>query len=171
VKDYYFSYRHIHNTVKRSANVIAESGFEPDIILAIGAGGFIPARILRTFIKKPIATIAVSYYDNENQPTDLPRKQQWLDKVDIRNRKILLVDEVDDTRATLEYCLLELLKQQPAEIAVFVLHSKIKPKRGHYPLSIQYIFVGEHLDDKWIRYPWDALDIDEHERYAESARA
>jgi hypoxanthine phosphoribosyltransferase len=161
---YYFSYNQIHQTIARSSRDILDSNFEPNIILAIGSGGFIPARILRTFINKPILTISVSYYSHNNLPTT-PREHQWLDGIDIAGKKILVVDEVDDTRVTLEYCLNRLFTHNPAEIAVFVLHNKLKPKQGQYPKGIKHVFIGENLDDRWISYPWDAKDINEHERH------
>lgn len=167
--DYYFSYHHIHNTIKQSAQQIMSSGFNPDLMLAIGAGGFIPARILRTYINKPIIAIAISYYDINNQLLPEPTKHQWLDGIDITGKKILLVDEVDDSRSTLEFCLNELFTHNPAEIGVFVLHNKQKLKRGNFPPQIKHIFVGEQLSDQWIRYPWDAINIDEHEQLANNA--
>ncbi len=164
--DYYFSYNQIHSTIKHSTQQIMKSGFEPDLILAIGAGGFIPARILRTYINKPIIAIAISYYDQNDQLLPEPTKHQWIDDIDITGKNVLLVDEVDDSRSTLEFCLKELLAHNPAEIAVFVLHNKQKPKRGNFPPQIKHIFVGEQLSDQWIRYPWDAINIDEHEHLA-----
>jgi uncharacterized protein len=162
----YFSYDDIHRTVARLAGQITSDGYLPDIIVAIGTGGFIPARILRSFIKKPILTVGIAYYDMENRPTDSPRKIQWIDEVEqkLSGKKILLVDEVDDTRVTLEYCLKELQRHGPAEIAVAVLHNKQKPKRGTFPPSVCRYYSGEDLDDLWIIYPWDALDIDLHNR-------
>lgn len=165
MKEYYFSYQQIHQTIKKGAQQILTSDFDADFILAIGAGGFIPARILRTYIKKPILTVAISYYSDKNTPQTQPQKHQWLKGENIKDKKILLVDEVDDTRVTLEYCLTELLNFHPAEIAVFVLHNKIKTKKGHYPPAIKHIFVGEYLEDHWIRYPWDAENIDEHDQH------
>ncbi|HFA8242602.1 TPA: phosphoribosyltransferase, partial [Neisseria gonorrhoeae] len=31
-------------------------------------------------------------------------------------------------------------------------------------------FSGITVEDWWINYPWDALDIDEHNRLAEAGR-
>jgi hypoxanthine phosphoribosyltransferase len=76
------------------------------------------------------------------------------------------VDEVDDSRSTLEFCLRELLRHAPKEIAVAVLHNKIKEKRGRLPPEIRHYFVGEVLEDRWICYPWDAEDIVLHEQIA-----
>lgn len=41
--------------------------FDPDLTVfqvAIGGGGFIPARILRTFIKIPILAVGIKLYDD-----------------------------------------------------------------------------------------------------------
>jgi hypothetical protein len=165
---YFLSYADIHETVRSLAGSIAASGFDPDLIVAIGTGGFIPARILKTFMKKPILTVGISYYGPDNKPASTPHTIQWIDEVEkkLAGRKVLLVDEVDDSRVTLEYCLRELLRHGPAEIAVAVLHNKRKEKRGGLPPAVRRYFAGEELEDRWICYPWDAGDIAEHQRLA-----
>ncbi len=166
----FFSYRQIHRTVKSLAERIIADGYDPDVIVAIGTGGFIPARMLKTFIDRPILTVGIRLYDENNQPADRPRKIQWIDEVEkkLTGKKILLVDEVDDTRTTLEYCLTELLSHDPAETAVAVLHRKEKTKRGTIPDKIRRYWVGQELPDVWIAYPWDAEDVDVHCDTAES---
>ena len=170
---YFLSYEHIHLSVKALAERISGSGFDPDLIVAIGTGGFIPARILKTFIKRPILTVGISYYGPDNKPSANPHTIQWIDEVEkkLAGKRVLLVDEVDDSRVTLEYCQRELLQHRPAEIAVAVLHNKKKEKRGKIPGEIRRYFAGEELDDKWICYPWDALDIVSHERISRSGLA
>lgn len=167
-RKYYLTYNAIHKTIRKVATQIEDSGYDPDVIVAIGTGGFIPARMLRTFIDKPILTVGLSYYDEENKPKETPRKIQWIDEVEnkLAGKKVLLVDEVDDSRVTLEYCLRELLRHDPAEMAVAVLHNKRKKKNGSIPEQVSLYFAGEELDDYWICYPWDAEDIDEQERLA-----
>jgi hypoxanthine phosphoribosyltransferase len=164
----FFSYSDIHQTVQVLSERIKKSGYFPDVIVAIGTGGFIPARILKTYIDRPILTVGLKYYDSENQPMDRPRKIQWIDEVEkkLLGKKILLVDEVDDTRTTLAYCLSELLKHHPADIAVAVLHTKLKKKDRDFPEGVKHVFSGLNLEDKWICYPWDAKDIVVHEKQA-----
>ena len=172
VEKNYFTYNDIHRTVKKLATEIQSSGFIPDVIVAIGTGGFIPARILKTFISRPILTVGLSYYDENNQPKAAPEKIQWIDEVEtkLKDKKILLVDEVDDSRVTLEYCLRELLSHKPSEMVVAVLHNKKKEKRGVIPEGVAGYFAGEILEDEWICYPWDAVDIDEQELAASKQR-
>jgi hypoxanthine phosphoribosyltransferase len=169
---YFFSYEDIHETVRDLAKRIEASGFSTDIIVAIGSGGFIPARILRTYIKRPILAVGVAYYDADDKPTEEPRTLQWIEEAErkLAGKRILLVDEVDDSRATLEYCIRELLRHKPAEIAVAVLHDKKKEKRGKLPVEVKQYFAGRTLEDRWIIYPWDAEDIAAHLRDAKAAR-
>lgn len=168
----YFSYRQIHRTVKSLAERIIADKYDPDVIVAIGTGGFIPARIIKTFIDRPILTVGLRLYDENNRRAEVPRKIQWIDEVEqkLAGKRILLVDEVDDTRTTLEYCLRELLSHGPAETAVAVLHKKNKAKHGVFPTEVNRYWIGQELEDQWIVYPWDAADIDEHCRIAEADR-
>lgn len=73
----------IHKLAQSIAEQVKESGFSPDVIVAIGTGGFIPARILRTYLGKPILAVGIAYYDLNDRPMDYPRKGT----VDRRGRK------------------------------------------------------------------------------------
>lgn len=50
-------YNDIHRVCAETSKRIMESEFHPELILAIDGGGFIPARIMRTFLKVPIKTV------------------------------------------------------------------------------------------------------------------
>lgn len=164
----YFTYQHIHETVKSLALQITTDGYDPDVIVAIGTGGFIPARIMKTFLSIPILTVGIRYYDEDNIRSERPEKVQWIDEVErkLTGKKILLVDEVDDSRVTLSYCLEELLRHKPSEIAVAVIHNKLKEKEASFPEEVKRYYCGEELPDVWICYPWDAEDIAEQDRMA-----
>ena len=95
-------------------------------------------------------------------------------------KSILIVDEVDDTRTTLEYAVKELEKdveaarqklgsKEETKFSIFVLHNKDKQKKGHLPGGM--VEEGRYLaavttGDVWICYPWEATDIDEHDALA-----
>lgn len=137
-------------------------------MIAIGGGGYVPARILRSilellnvyalsltssrsFIKRPgsanipIQAIGLSLYENlgKDGPVEEPgtkvTRTQWLDlsSLEMSNlvgKNILIVDEVDDTRTTLEYAVRELEKDvetarqklgregEKTRFSIFVLH-------------------------------------------------
>jgi hypoxanthine phosphoribosyltransferase len=170
----YFSYADIHDTMSSLVPQIKE--FNPSVIIAIGGGGFIPARMLRTELNIPILAVSLELYDDTNntaRPT--VKKIQWFDEQSevgskVRNHKILIVDEVDDTRTTLQYCVEEVIKtNNPSDIAIAVVHNKLKEKRGKLPDNVIYM-AGADVDDHWNCYPWDAAaygnTIREHESLA-----
>jgi len=161
---FYVSYNTVHKLVKELAQRLMDSNFDPDVIVAIGSGGFIPARIIKTFINRPIYAVGISYYGVDKKHKTHPTKIQWIDEVQeqLKGKKVLLIDEVDDTRATLGYCVRELLKYDPDEIAVLVLHNKLKEKDADFPEQIKRYYPALEIEDLWIKYPWDAEDIEEH---------
>lgn len=161
----YVTYNSIHQAVKGLAERITASDFDPDVIVAIGSGGFIPARIMKTFINRPIFAVGISYYGIDNKPAGTPQKIQWIDEVEqkLSGKNVLLIDEVDDTRATLSYCVQELLRHSPKEIAVLVIHNKLKQKDADFPKEIQRYYPAIEVGDRWIKYPWDAEDIEAHD--------
>jgi len=164
----FLSYNQIHETVKDIAKQIEADGYTFDFMVAIGTGGFIPARMLKTFINRPIVTVGMAYYDLDDNKMEAPVITQWLDDPinQIKGRRILLVDEVDDTRSTIGFCLERLLRHDPEEIAVAVLHDKDKPKSREIPAVVKRYYSGLKLEDRWICYPWDAEDIWEQDKQA-----
>ena len=153
-----YSYYEIHQLCMNNGPKLKRD-FKPDVILAIGGGGLIPARILRNSLNVPIYVVSLSTYDEENNPIDVPRVIQWMDFSELKNKKILIVDEVDDTRKTLEFVINKLTieeKINDLNLGVFVLHNKLKSKTiNRHDLNISYYCSGQNVDDIWIVYPWD----------------
>lgn len=170
----WYSYDDIHRVVQEIAEKIKQSGIQYEAIIAIGGGGFIPARMLRTFLGEflgqlSIYAVSTKYYDSDVQGKagNEVQKIQWLEgaPADLSSKKVLVVDEVDDSRVTMEYVLNALEKDGFKDMGIAVIHNKRKPKKGKLPENITY-FSGLEIDDWWINYPWDALDIDEHNQNA-----
>ena len=170
----YFSYADIHRTI---CSLHAEiEAFKPDVIVAIGGGGFIPARMLRTILKVPILAVSLELYDDStNTANEEVKIVQWFDETSgvgqtVRGKRVLIVDEVDDSRATLAACVRTLqTTNEPSAIAVAVVHNKVKPKKGVLADDVLYL-AGDFIPDAWVCYPWDAEayahSIAEHEALA-----
>jgi len=197
----YITYNQVHKLCQQAAPKIL-SEFKPNLMIAIGGGGYVPARILRSFLKTPgsanipIQAIGLSLYEKlgdhegpEEAAGHTVTRTQWLDFSAVKNsdlvgKNILIVDEVDDTRTTLQYAVQELEKDvkeaarklgrpdEKAKFSVFVLHNKDKVKKGALPEEMmtqgRYL-AAETVGDVWCCYPWEAIDIDEHDRLAAEA--
>lgn len=198
VQKLYVTYNDVHKLCQESAPRIL-SDFNPQLMIAIGGGGYVPARILRSFLKTPgspnipIQAIGLSLYEKlasdrvEEAPGTKVTRTQWLDlsalgeMSNLLGKRVLIVDEVDDTRTTLEYAVKELEKDVEAaavkagytgektQFSIFVLHNKDKGKKGTLPqdmLDQNRYFAARTVQDVWICYPWEATDIDEHDKLA-----
>lgn len=181
----FFSYADVHESTLALAPRIKDE-LNPDVIVAIGGGGFIPARMLRTALKVPILAVSLELYENfvsgdemaQGHQANEVRKIQWFDPQSqigkkVHGGRVLVVDEVDDSRLTLEYCLRLLQNDEtcvPAKVGVAVVHNKKKPKKGVLGEDVLY-FAGADVDDNWNCYPWDAgaygHTIKEHEQLAQ----
>ena len=225
--------KQVHKLCQEAAPQIL-ADFKPQLMIAIGGGGYVPARILRSFLKQPgspnipIQAIGLSLYEQLAGATDKEveaagtkvTRTQWLDltalgeMANLVGKRVLIVDEVDDTRTTLEYAVKELQKDVEearekigsdlkTEFAIFVLHvrfsvslsflffflsqsalepmltrdpieqNKDKQKKGILPESImngRYL-AARTVGDEWICYPWEAMDIDEHDSNSAAAKA
>ncbi|KAF8066385.1 h [Scenedesmus sp. PABB004] len=126
----HFSYEQIHASIGDVVSRGALDAFRPTMILAIGGGGFIPARMLRTHLKHaygaapPIHAIGLSLYEHDdaaNAAGAAVVKTQWLDPaLALQGQRVLIVDEVDDTRTTLAYAVAELQRDIAAERAAWL---------------------------------------------------
>ncbi|KAH3671634.1 hypothetical protein OGAPHI_000339 [Ogataea philodendri] len=184
VEKLYISYNNVHKLCKAGAEKFLKDVGKPDVIIAIGGGGFIPARIIRTFLRSsgekniPIQAIGLSLYEdlgtgNGDKIGKEVIRTQWLDFGALSQhfdsligKNILIVDEVDDTRTTLHYAVSELYKdvQEIAEklgrtnektkFSIFVLHNKLKEKRAE--IDEHKMGGGEYISGKDVPDQWIA---------------
>ncbi|KAF1348702.1 phosphoribosyltransferase-like protein [Delphinella strobiligena] len=200
VQKIYVTYNDVHKLCQTTAERIL-SDFTPNLMIAIGGGGYVPARILRSFLKKPgmpnipIQAIGLSLYESLGADTEEEAigtkvtRTQWLDlssleMANLIGKNVLIVDEVDDTRTTLEYAVRELEKDvqiateklgrtaEKTNFSIFVVHNKDKQKKGKLPEELveKRYYAAVTTGDAWINYPWEAQDIEEHDRMAAEAK-
>ncbi len=164
----YYTHNQIHEQVSQLAKQV--QSFQADVIVAIGGGGLIPGRILRTYLEVPVLVVTIESYTREAKPRSVADgggtpsytreakgelfKRQWINDDQIAGKRVLVVDELNDTGSTLVYCVKELQKACPAAVAVAVVHDKDKAKDAVLDESIEY-FVGKVVPDRWIVYPWE----------------
>ncbi len=133
---------------------IKASGFFPDIIVGIARGGWIPARLLADFYKiKDTANIKVEAYEFIGD-TNVEAKITQDINVGVEGKKLLVVDDVADTGASLKLVLDRLKNQDIKEMKTATIF--YKPKSVIQP----DFFVAE--TSKWIIFPWEIFEtIDE----------
>ena len=132
-------------------NQIDESGFKPDVIVAISRGGLIPARILSDSLNVPIVyTIRISFYSSVGVRKETPEVTQPL-SVDISGKKVLIVDDISDSGRSLILAKEHLSKLNPSEIRTATIH--FKPESAFKP---DYFST---ITEAWVVYPWETEEF------------
>jgi hypoxanthine phosphoribosyltransferase len=143
----YLTWMDVQRLSEDLADQIAESGFTPDIIVAVSRGGFDPARILSDELNiRSLASLQVIYYAGVNERSDEPQVKYPLN-ADIAGLNVLVVDDVADSGNSLRVVKEYVLSLNPREVRIATLH--YKPWSNFKP-----DFYAEAAD-KWIIYPWE----------------
>ncbi len=139
------------------AAMVADSGFRPDLILAIARGGLFPAGSLGYALSvKNLYVMNLEFYSGVDERLDVPvMLPPYLDKFDLTDAKILVVDDVADTGHTLK-AVFEFCQEVVAESRTAVLYEK-----PHSLVKCDYVWKSTA---SWINFPWSTEPplIDQH---------
>ncbi|OLS29144.1 MAG: Xanthine phosphoribosyltransferase [Candidatus Thorarchaeota archaeon AB_25] len=141
------SWRDVYTHCLQLSERIVNSGFIPDVIVGIARGGWIPARILSDVLyTTSLQNIRIEYYTDVAAKGKEPKITQPLTG-SMKNKSILLVDEVADTGDTLQHAIEHVNALGAKSVRSAVLHYK--------PTSIVKpdFFMVETTS--WTVYPWE----------------
>lgn len=142
------SWRRVVRDSKTLSSLIKNSGFDPNIVVAISRGGLVPARLVCDFLHiKDLTTIKVEHWGMVATPTEKAVIKFPL-YVDIKDKRVLLVDDITDTGDTLRVSLEHLKRFKPKEIRTAVLiHKIISAFQPDY-------YVRKITQWRWVIFPW-----------------
>ncbi|MDR1992926.1 MAG: phosphoribosyltransferase [Nitrososphaerota archaeon] len=144
------TWNQIYNQLYNQAQKIRTTHYQPNIIIGIARGGLIPSRILADLLEiHPFATIQTEFYIDIAKTKQEPTIKQTL-TTPIKDKKILLVDDVIDTGKTHKLIQSHLQTQGATEIKTAVLY--------HKPQAITTPDFYEKQTTHWIIFPWDTKE-------------
>ena len=131
------------------AHSVADSGYRPDVVVAVARGGLTVAGALAYALGvKNCGTMNVEFYTDVDERLDVPVVlPPSLDMVDVAGLRVLVADDVADTGHTLRL-VREVLLQHVAEARTAVLY--------HKPRSVVRPDYTWRETDLWIDFPWSA---------------
>lgn len=98
MKKVYFTDKDIDGFVLEIVRQVIGSAWKPDYIVGLTRGGLIPAVKISHYLDIPLETLKVSFRDNgtcESNP--------WMAEEAFNGKKILFVDDINDSGATLNW--------------------------------------------------------------------
>jgi hypoxanthine phosphoribosyltransferase len=135
--------------VRELAQKVADSGYRPDMILAIARGGlFVAGSLGYALSVKNLYVMNLEYYTGVDSRLEVPvMLPPYLHKFDLTDAKILVADDVADTGHTLK-AVHEFCQDVVAESRTAVLYEK-----SHSLVRCDYVWKRT---DQWINFPWSS---------------
>lgn len=131
---------------------VRSSGYQPDIVIAIARGGFIPARLVCDFLDlNALTSIKIQHYRSGADRLEKAVLEYPL-CTEISDLNVLLVDDVNDSGETLKLAVSYLQTFQPADIKTIVMHQKITSR---YPIDF---YAKKVIKWRWLIYPWAVFE-------------
>jgi len=147
LKFLFLTWDDVQRLSEKVSDLIKDSGYEADIMIAISRGGFDPARIMSDQLNiRKLASLQIIYYTGLNTRMDEPEVLFPLN-AQIEGLKVLVVDDVSDSGNSLILVKKYIEEKGASEVKLATLHHK--PWSKFMP-----DFYAEEVD-KWIIYPWE----------------
>ena len=136
------------------AERIRGDGFQPDVVIAVSRGGFVPARLICDFLDVTNLLSIQSQHWVEAARMAEKAILRFPYRVDLSGMRAILVDDIVDTGDTLQLARDFVVREwRPSELKVAALQwissvAKIRP--DYYYLEVR--------DWTWFQYPWTRLE-------------
>ncbi len=146
------SWPRFYGLCRRLVARVDASGFRPDLIVAIGRGGYMPARVLADFFGlMALSSFRIEHYRGTHKQA-LTRVIDPL-TVDLAGRRVLLVDDVSDSGDTFEVAMSHVRERgAPAELRTATMHHKVVSR------YVPDFYAAKVTSWRWIIYPWALME-------------
>lgn len=145
------SWQTIYRLSRELARAIRASGYRPDLVVAIGRGGYTPARLVCDFLHlNQLTSIKVEHYVATHRQSEVVIRYPL--NADVRDLNLLIVDDVNDSGDTLAAVVRYIKTLAPRSVRTAVLHEKTVTA---YPVDY---FAKRVTKWRWIVYPWALIE-------------
>ncbi len=148
----YVSWTKGSGLARKLALAVRDSGFDPDVVIGVARGGWPAARIVSDWLGRPnLLSIRLERYSGVDKAEGVKVRHGLQE--DLGGKRVLIVDDVNDTGATLAAAKAYVMTHsRPAEVRVGVLHHKITAR-----FKPDYA-VRRVVKWRWILYPWSVIE-------------
>jgi hypoxanthine phosphoribosyltransferase len=133
---------------RRLAERVRAADYVPDLIVGIGRGGYLPARLLSDLLDVlNLAEVKVEHYRGTRK--EKVATVRYPLRAPVTGLRVLLVDDVSDSGDTFEVAMDHVRSQgEPAELRTAVLDHKTTSR------FVPDFYARKLVRWRWVVYPW-----------------
>lgn len=161
MKKTYVTWQDVEHQTQEILRQMQQDQWVPDYVVGLTRGGLVPANLISQYLEVPMETLKVSLRDDNQQP----ESNLWMAEDAYQNKKILIVDDINDTGATLSYikqdwqsgCLPKSAHWDNIwghNVRVAVLYDN-ESSRSDLTVDYSSVTINKAEEDCWVVFPWE----------------
>jgi hypoxanthine phosphoribosyltransferase len=160
IEKVYYGDVHVREMISDLAMKMHRDNWKPDYIVGLTRGGLVPAVYLSHYLNVPMETLKVSLRDNADTESNF-----WMSEDAYNGKNILIVDDINDTGATLDWIINDWQSScHPSDahwsnvwgnnVKFAVLIDNLS---SNFSRRVDYSAkeINKAEKDVWIVYPWE----------------
>jgi xanthine phosphoribosyltransferase len=161
MKKVYYTWQDVEAQTQEILRQMALDPWRPDYVVGLTRGGLVPANLISQYLECPMECLKVSLRDDTSQP----ESNLWMSEDAFEQRRILIVDDINDSGATLNWIredwMSSSLPDNPkwqeiwgdtVRVAVLVDN---EASTSELNVSYSAVDLNKAEEDVWIVFPWE----------------
>jgi len=152
MKKIFVSWNDVQRQVQELVRQMWQDRWAPDYVVGITRGGLTPANLISQYLGVPMETLKVSLREGaESCETNC-----WIPEDALADRNILIVDDINDSGATLNWIRDDWGSEIEwgQNVRVAVLYDNESSESIHTP-DYSAESINKAADPQWIVFPWE----------------
>jgi xanthine phosphoribosyltransferase len=162
----YYTWSDVEHHTQEILRQIHADAWRPDYVVGLTRGGLVPANLISQYLGCRMETLKVSLRDDTECESNLWMAEDAFGHEMDQPKRILIVDDINDTGATLNYIREDwpsgCFPDNPRWTEVWGSNVRVavlvdnESSKSEIPISYSAVDINKAEQDSWIVFPWES---------------